>query len=446
MMDHKTGKVLGFFRSWSIFLLVGAVLWWFLSMPSIVQGVALDSNGNALASPSVTVLEADTTTEATIFSDKAGATEKANPFTGDAAGRWSFYVATGTYDLLFVAGTNTYTLEDVEVQDLLTHASRHHEGGDDEIDADQLVITTPLSLIVAPASGLQTAIGRIESYLIDADGHVLWQLENLEAGLKDVYELAEQGVGPSAAAFNFPWDPRLHWESSFLDSLRNAESNIFLVAEQAFTGKDHGTLTGLATATDDDHPQYLHVDPRFHWESSFLDQLRNMESSIFHVAEQAFLQPVATGGGKLLQMVHTETGAVTTGTTVTVSDDSIMEKTEGDEWMTLTITPAATDNRLIIFVNLNIANSGQNYSIIGLFQDATTNALKNVKVMVAGAATNIMKEHGFIHEMAAGTTSATTFKVRSGGIGAGTETLNGESGARLLGGVALSSITIMEID
>ncbi|KKK71461.1 hypothetical protein LCGC14_2913700, partial [marine sediment metagenome] len=110
----------------------------------------------------------------------------------------------------------------------------HLAGGGDEIDADQLEITTPLSLIVAPASGLQTAIGRVESYLIDPDGHVLWQLENIEAALKDLYELAESATGAAASTTSFPWDPRLHWESSFLDSLRNAESNLLLLAEQMF--------------------------------------------------------------------------------------------------------------------------------------------------------------------------------------------------------------------
>jgi hypothetical protein len=48
------------------------------------------------------------------------------------------------------------------------------------------------------------------------------------------------------------------------------------------------------------------------------------------------------------------------------------------------------------------------------------------------------------HYMTAGTTSATTFKVR-GGVNAGTLTFNGEVGARLFGGVCASSITVTEI-
>ena len=47
--------------------------------------------------------------------------------------------------------------------------------------------------------------------------------------------------------------------------------------------------------------------------------------------------------------------------------------------------------------------------------------------------------------VATGTTSATTFKIRAGGNGAGTWTFNGQSGARRYGGVEASSITITEI-
>jgi hypothetical protein len=51
----------------------------------------------------------------------------------------------------------------------------------------------------------------------------------------------------------------------------------------------------------------------------------------------------------------------------------------------------------------------------------------------------------FTHYMAAGTTSATTFKVRIGAVTSGTITFNGIGSARKLGGVLASSITITEI-
>ena len=51
----------------------------------------------------------------------------------------------------------------------------------------------------------------------------------------------------------------------------------------------------------------------------------------------------------------------------------------------------------------------------------------------------------FNHYMTAGTTSSTTFKVRYGAASGVTNTVNGYNDARILGGVAPASMTIMEI-
>ena len=47
--------------------------------------------------------------------------------------------------------------------------------------------------------------------------------------------------------------------------------------------------------------------------------------------------------------------------------------------------------------------------------------------------------------MVAGTTSATTFKIRLGTASAGTTTFNGVAGARFFGGIMNSGISITEI-
>ena len=99
-----------------------------------INGIAFDSNGNAAASATVNVYTAGTTTDADIFSDDAGATAKANPITADAAGRWWFYTDSATLDIRVTAGGNSYTLEDVSIENLLIHASRHQSGGADELD------------------------------------------------------------------------------------------------------------------------------------------------------------------------------------------------------------------------------------------------------------------------------------------------------------------------
>jgi len=148
--------------------------------------------------------------------------------------------------------------------------------------------------------------------------------------------------------------------------------------------------------------------------------------------------------GHIVQVVNTQTGAVATGTTLMVADDTIPQNTEGDQYMTLAITPSNTSNKLLIevLINLSHATAGGRF-IIALFQDSTASAVAAVANHSASA--QVTETIILRHYMAAGTTSATTFKVRAGETGSGTTTFNGSGGSRELGGVMASSITITEI-
>lgn len=149
--------------------------------------------------------------------------------------------------------------------------------------------------------------------------------------------------------------------------------------------------------------------------------------------------------GSVVQAVNTQTGAVNTGTTVFPYDDTIPQNTEGDEYMTLTITPVNTNNKLLIEVVLVGASSNADSHLsVGLFQDTTANALA-ASVGPRNGAANTITCVKFQHEMSAGTTSATTFKVRAGTLSAGTTTFNGSSAGRIFGGVMASSIRITEV-
>jgi hypothetical protein len=124
-------------------------------------------------------------------------------------------------------------------------------------------------------------------------------------------------------------------------------------------------------------------------------------------------------------------------------DDTIPQNTEGDQYMTLAITPTNASSTLLIEVNWSGASSVVNTIGVALFQDSTAGALAAALLRVAEA--DQISTVSYIHKMTAGTTSATTFKVRAGGSSAGTTTFNGRSGGRLYGGVIASSITITEI-
>ena len=150
--------------------------------------------------------------------------------------------------------------------------------------------------------------------------------------------------------------------------------------------------------------------------------------------------PTVYGGGKIIQRAFASTSAVATGTTVMVADDTIPQITEGNEAITLAITPTSASSRLIIVANIfqSAAVSADN-CVTALFQDSTADALAAVVETLHGTTT-------LVHEMVSGTTSATTFKVRAGQTATGTWTLNGWSGARKLGGVASTTLTILEIE
>lgn len=154
---------------------------------------------------------------------------------------------------------------------------------------------------------------------------------------------------------------------------------------------------------------------------------------------------IATSGtaGKLIQVVNTETGAVATGTTVIPFDDTIPQNTEGDQYLSLAITPtSATNNLKIEFVVHASFSVAGNWITAALFQDTGANAIAATSGFEQiSTALNPM---ALTHVMLAGTTSATTFKVRIGANNAGTTTFNGQAAARKLGGVMISSLTITE--
>jgi len=149
-------------------------------------------------------------------------------------------------------------------------------------------------------------------------------------------------------------------------------------------------------------------------------------------------------GGKIVQVVNTQTGALATGTTVLPFDDTIPQNSEGDEYLTLAITPTNASNVLRIQACFLIGHSTTNGShCIALFQDSTAGALATMD----GFTDRVSDPQCVVldYRMAAGTTSSTTFKIRGGAGGAGTTTINGRAGARLYGGVNTSSLTITEI-
>lgn len=159
----------------------------------------------------------------------------------------------------------------------------------------------------------------------------------------------------------------------------------------------------------------------------------------------AWAVPSGSGSAIVVQAVSTQTGAASTTTATIPMDDTIPQITEGAEFMTRSITPTNVAHVLRIDVVIHLSPDVANWVVAALFQDSTANALAaTFHYISTGTGAAALR---FTHWMTAGTTSATTFRVRAGRhTAAGSvTTFNGESGNRRLGGVMASSIIITEI-
>lgn len=147
--------------------------------------------------------------------------------------------------------------------------------------------------------------------------------------------------------------------------------------------------------------------------------------------------------GMVVQVVNSTASAVATGTTIIPVDDTIPQNTEGDQYMSVTITPKSASNTLVIQVTAMLANTATAPYIAGaIFQDSTANAIAATVERAANASDTITFD--LTTTLTAGTTSATTFKFRAGGSSAGTTTFNGQVGNRFFGAITKSSIVVWE--
>lgn len=150
--------------------------------------------------------------------------------------------------------------------------------------------------------------------------------------------------------------------------------------------------------------------------------------------------------GWQVQRVNGVDTAVTTVSATIPIDDTIPQNTEGTELTTLAtaITPKSATNILEIEVAVPVAiNTAGAIAAIALFQDSTAGAL------AATAFTNGTNDSQTTlhlrYRMVAGTTSATTFKVRLGTTSGSVFTNGLFAGTRVFGGVSAARMVIREI-
>ncbi len=169
-----------------------------------------------------------------------------------------------------------------------------------------------------------------------------------------------------------------------------------------------------------------------------------MAADINGLQDEVVAVETALGVGKstsVIQVVNYQTGTRASGSTTIPQDNTIPQNNEGDEYMTLAITPKSSTNVLKVDVTGFFYKSGAAGNIVAvLFRDSTANAVACMSTYDAGGVANNIK---FSYYVVAGSTSATTFKVRAGADTSGV-VFNGQSAASYYGGVIASTITITE--
>lgn len=177
------------------------------------------------------------------------------------------------------------------------------------------------------------------------------------------------------------------------------------------------------------------------WDGNDMKFTKDDETTFSLVDAKADLKG-DTGG--LVQKVTGSTNSLITGNTPMYFDDTIPQKTEGFDVVSVAITPSNASNILAIRAVANVSNNASSDSLVmGLFQDDIANAL-----VAAGITTKSNEPRQMVleHSMVAGSTSEITFKIRVGpSSSAYTVTVNGNNSSRLLGGSSYTVITVEEI-
>lgn len=137
-------------------------------------------------------------------------------------------------------------------------------------------------------------------------------------------------------------------------------------------------------------------------------------------------------------IIYATDNSLITCTTV-MSGSALPTNTDGDEIISVTITPISASSILVIEFEGQVRPSATTTEpSLALFQDATVNAI-NGFFDRRGRIVHIR------HIMVSGTTSATTFKVRAGPNGGAGIYFNGDSaGNRLMGGTSSIVLSVKE--
>ena len=399
-----------------------------------------DDNGNPLAGGKVYTYEANTSTPKATYTTSEGTTENSNPVVLDVRGESSIFLS-GRYKIILKDSDDVQIWSEPDISLMPYTTIEQSEWIDQNLNltySSATVFTVPgdetATFLVGRrvkatvSAGTVYGVIKTSAYTTLTTVTLVMDSGSLDSGLSDI---SVGIITPSSTSF-----PGLYALPRYTTTIRDALTpaagmviyNTTTARVEAYYGSAWRQLvdsstTGLTltapTIADFTNAAHDHGD----------------------ADDGGGIVWQGLPDGAVVQVVNYSTGAYATGSTAIPYDDSIPQNTEGDERMTLAITPKATTDKLMIEVSGTFYSGGTDEIIMALFQDSTADALAAVYAhsVIGDNVTLSLK-----HYMAAGTTSATTFKIRAGRATAAALGFNGE-GARKLGGVIASNITITEV-
>jgi hypothetical protein len=150
----------------------------------------------------------------------------------------------------------------------------------------------------------------------------------------------------------------------------------------------------------------------------------------------------AVASDSLIQVVNASYGAPQSATTQVPLDGTIPSSSEGDEVMSLNITPTSASNNLRIDVVVNVSANAATTMTVGILRDGDPAWRTSVPQILP--ASYEMYNVSFSYFTNAVSTATVAWKVRMGPSSAGSVVLNGNP-SPLYAGTVASSITISEI-
>lgn len=151
------------------------------------------------------------------------------------------------------------------------------------------------------------------------------------------------------------------------------------------------------------------------------------------------------GHGTIAQVVRDTDATYTTATTDMPIDNSIPQITEGDEILSVAITPVNASSTIRVRFRAYVGASAAGLGGCALFVDATAAALDAVPFSVAG--TTSFAHPTLEHSESAASTTLRTYRIRCGpDVGTPVSVrINGDASARVFGGVGKATLEVEEI-